>query len=202
MNSTNTGRSAWVLMLCAAAILMITMGARQSTGLFVAPLNQATGLGIVSISFALAIGQFIWGLAQPIFGAIADKKGSYHVLVFGAILLAGGLAATPWVNSEWPLILTMGILSAAGAGAGSFSILIGATAQQLPPERRAFAGGFINAGWLPRLRLPSMYLPPLLALPGWPQYRQQPDWSANYSEPVTWPPFSVSHCYRIRSADF
>lgn len=146
MSSTNTSRSAWVLMLCAAAILMITMGARQSTGLFVAPLNQATGLGIVSISFALAIGQFIWGLAQPIFGAIADKKGSYHVLVFGAILLAGGLAATPWVNSEWALVLTMGILSAAGAGAGSFSILIGTTAQQLPPERRAFAGGFINAG--------------------------------------------------------
>jgi predicted MFS family arabinose efflux permease len=35
---------------------------------------------------------------------------------------------------------------AAGAGAGSFSILIGATAQRLPPERRPFAAGFINAG--------------------------------------------------------
>lgn len=146
MNTAKKNRSAWVLMLSAAAILMITMGARQSTGLFVAPLNQATGLGIVSISFALAVGQFMWGLAQPIFGAIADKKGSYHVLIFGTVLLAGGLAATPWVTSEWSLVLTMGILSAAGAGAGSFSILIGATSQHLPPERRAFAGGFINAG--------------------------------------------------------
>jgi MFS family permease len=93
-------------------------------------------LGIVSISFALAIGQFIWGIAQPIFGAIADKKGSYGVLVIGAILLAGGLALTPFVKTEWSLILAMGILSAAGAGAGSYSILIGATAKQLPPERR------------------------------------------------------------------
>lgn len=143
---TKSTKSAWVIMLSSAAILAITMGARQSTGLFVSPLNESTGLGIVSISFALAIGQFMWGLAQPIFGAIADKKGSYGVLVFGAILLAAGLGLTPLINSEWSLILTMGILSAAGAGAGSFSILIGATAQHLSPERRAFAGGFINAG--------------------------------------------------------
>jgi len=65
-----------VIMLSAAAILAITMGARQSVGLFVSPINAATGLGIVSISVALAIGQFMWGLAQPIFGAIADKRGS------------------------------------------------------------------------------------------------------------------------------
>ena len=142
----NTTRAAWVLMLSSAAILAITMGARQSVGLFVSPIDAATGLGIVSISFALAIGQFMWGLAQPVFGAIADKRGSYGVLVIGTLMLAGGLALTPFVDSEWSLILTMGILSAAGAGAGSFSILIGATSQQLSPEQRSFAGGFINAG--------------------------------------------------------
>lgn len=133
-------------MLSAAAILMITMGARQTVGLFVAPLDAATGLGIVAISFALAVGQFVWGLAQPVFGVIADKQGSYHVLVIGALLLAAGTALTPLVKTEWALILTMGILSAAGAGAGSFSVLFGAAAHSLPPERRAFAGGFINAG--------------------------------------------------------
>ncbi|WP_018704772.1 MFS transporter [Anaeromusa acidaminophila] len=143
MNST---RGAWLLMVSSAAILAITMGSRQSVGLFVSPIDAATGLGIVSISFALAVGQFVWGLAQPIFGAIADKRGSYGVLVFGTLMLAGGLALTPFIHSEWSLIMTMGVLSAAGAGAGSFSILIGATSHQLPPERRAFAGGFINAG--------------------------------------------------------
>ena len=74
MSDSSTGSlrvSTWPLVLTAAAILMITMGARQSMGLFVAPINQATGLGIVSISFALAIGQFVWGAVQPVFGAIA-----------------------------------------------------------------------------------------------------------------------------------
>ncbi len=142
----SSSRAAWILMLSSAAILAITMGARQSLGLFVAPLDDATGLGIVSISFALAVGQFVWGLAQPVMGAVADKRGPYAVLVAGAFMLAGGLALTPFANSEWSLVMTIGVLSAAGAGAGSFSILIGATSGHLPAERRSFAGGFINAG--------------------------------------------------------
>ena len=141
-----TPRAIWTLTLAAAAILMITMGARLTTGLFLSPINTSTGLGIVSISFAMAVGQFIWGASQPVFGAIADKYGPVRVIIAGALMLAIGTAATPFVDSEWGLIVTLGLLSAAGAGAGSFSILIGATAQRLPAERRAFASGFINAG--------------------------------------------------------
>jgi MFS family permease len=139
-------RTPWPLLLAAAAMLMITMGARQTTGLFVAPIHQSTGIGIAAISFALAIGQFTWGAVQPVFGAIADKRGSTGVLVFGGALLAIGLALTPLMDSQLGLMFTLGLLTAAGAGAGSFSILIGATAQQLSPEKRSFAAGFINAG--------------------------------------------------------
>jgi MFS family permease len=139
-------RSVWLLMISAAAILMITMGARQTTGLFVSPINTSTGLGIVSISFALAVGQLVWGAVQPVFGAISDKYGSVRVIIAGGVLLALGTALTPFVHSQWGLLLTLGILSAAGAGAGSFSILIGATAQRLPAGKGSFAAGFINAG--------------------------------------------------------
>jgi len=133
-------------MITAALILAITMGSRQTLGLFISPLNTSTGLGIVAISFALAIGQFVWGAAQPIFGAIADRHGPARVIVAGGLMLALGWALTPLVSSEWMLIVTMGIIASAGAGAGSFSILIGATAGRLPPEKRPFAAGFINAG--------------------------------------------------------
>jgi MFS family permease len=139
-------RAAWLLILAASAILMITMGARLTTGLFLSPINTSTGLGIASISFAMAVGQFMWGASQPIFGAVADKYGSARVIILGAVMLAAGMAATPFVSSQWGLMMTLGVLSAAGAGAGSFSILIGATAQRLPAARRPFASGFINAG--------------------------------------------------------
>jgi MFS family permease len=136
----------WLLILSAAAILMVTMAARLTTGLFLSPINTSTGLGIASISLAMAVGQFTWGASQPLFGAVADKYGAARVIVLGGVMLAIGLAATPFVSSQWGLMVTLGILSAAGAGAGSFSILIGATAQRLPAARRPFAAGFINAG--------------------------------------------------------
>ncbi|HEY2276031.1 MAG TPA: MFS transporter [Steroidobacteraceae bacterium] len=134
------------LVPAAAAILLITMGARQSLGLFVAPLNRATGLGIVAISLAMAIGQFVWGLAQPVFGAVADRFGSGAVLTVGAVTLAAGALLTTAVSSEPGLILAIGVLFATGAAAGSFSVLIGATARRIAPEKRAFASGVINAG--------------------------------------------------------
>ncbi|MCC3253286.1 MFS transporter [Xanthomonas campestris] len=115
-------RAHWGLLVTASAMLMLTMGARQTTGLFVEPIHRQTGIGIASISFALAIGQLVWGAVQPVFGAIADQRGPLPVLMFG------------------------GVLAAAGAGAGSFSVLIGATAHRIAPERRSFAAGLINAG--------------------------------------------------------
>lgn len=143
---STTLRGHWPLVLAASAIMMITMGARQSLGLFVSPLNTSTGLGIVTISFAMAVGQFVWGAAQPIFGALMDRAGTVRIVIIGALMMAVGLAATPYMSSGFGLVLTLGILTAAGAGAGSFSILIGAAAQRLPPEKRPFASGFINAG--------------------------------------------------------
>ena len=136
----------WTITLVAAAILMITMGVRQSMGLFLSPLNTSTGLGIATISLALAIAQFTWGAVQPITGAIADKYGPGRVLAVGLILLALGSAVTPYMTSAWGIIFSLGLLSAIGSGGSSFSVLIGATAHRLPPEKRGMASGIINAG--------------------------------------------------------
>jgi predicted MFS family arabinose efflux permease len=146
MTSSATSRAWWPVVLLAAALLMITMGARQSMGLFVSPINTSTGLGIVAISFALAVGQFVWGLAQPIAGAYADKYGTGRVLAVGILLMALGTALTPFMTSALGLTIIMGLVTAAGAGAGSFSVLIGAAAQRVPAEHRGTASGVINAG--------------------------------------------------------
>lgn len=132
--------------LAAAAILMVTMGARQSLGLFVSPLNTSTGLGIATISLALAVGQFTWGAIQPIAGAVADRHGPRMVMIGGLVILALGTALTPFMTSGFGLIVSLGLISAIGSGAGSFSVLIGAAAQRLPAHARGTAAGVINAG--------------------------------------------------------
>jgi len=122
------------------------MGTRQSLGLFIGPIATSTGIGIASISLALAIGQFTWGAIQPVAGAVADHYGPRVVLIGGVLLLALGSALTPFMGSSFGLIISLGLLSAMGSGAGSFSVLIGAAAQRLPVEARGSASGVINAG--------------------------------------------------------
>lgn len=132
--------------LAAAGILMVTMGARQSLGLFIGPIGTSTGLDIATISLALAVGQFTWGAIQPVAGAVADHFGPRAVLIGGLVLLALGSAVTPFVHSGYGLTFTLGLLAAMGAGAGSFSVLIGAAARRLPMEAQGSASGVINAG--------------------------------------------------------
>ena len=139
-------RRALLLMVTAAAILMITMGMRQTLGLFIAPIIDSTHVGYAAMSFAMAVGQLFWGIAQPGFGALADRYGAYRVLLVGALLLSLGTALTPFATNEFALIATIGVLTAAGAGAGSLAVLLGVVAQHVPAQKRSFASGFVNAG--------------------------------------------------------
>lgn len=136
----------WLVVLAAAFILMVTMGIRMSLGLFVQPLNRDTGLSITEISFAMAITQLMWGVSQPITGAAADRFGAWPVLWTGTLLLALGCALVPWLPTAWGLTLTLGVLVAFGAGAGSFSILISQVSSKLPAQARGTASGVVNAG--------------------------------------------------------
>lgn len=179
--------SVWPLVLAASAMLMITMGVRQSLGLFVKPIGQSTGLSIVDISFALAVGQFVWGAVQPVFGALADQRGSGRVLVAGGILLAAGMALTPMFASSWGLLVTLGLLGAAGAGAGSFSILIGATAQRIPAEKRSMAAGVINAGGSFGQFLFAPFAQAVISAAGWAAGMWALAISALATLPLAWP---------------
>jgi predicted MFS family arabinose efflux permease len=103
-------------------------------------------LGIVSLSLALAIGQFVWGAVQPLAGALADRYGARPVLLGGVSLMVLATAAIPFMTSAFGMAVAFGVLSAAGAGAASFSVLMGAVAQRMPAESRGEAAGVINAG--------------------------------------------------------
>ena len=132
-----TVRSFWTLAIAGAAILAVTMGIRQSLGLFVSPLNTSTGLGIVTISFTLAVGQFVWGAAQPVFGAIADRVGPVRVMMAGGVLLAIGLAATPFMSSSLGLVFFLGVISRGGRRRGQLLDPLRRGRQPLPRRSAA-----------------------------------------------------------------
>jgi MFS family permease len=135
-----------VVLLAAAGTFALTMGARQSMGLFLNTLNTHTGLGLASISLAFAFGQLWWGLTQPLAGIVADRHGTGRVLLAGLTLVALGTAMVPFMSSTWGLILAIGVLSAGGAGMAGPAVLMAATTRLVPAERRGMAAGVVNAG--------------------------------------------------------
>ncbi len=136
----------WWVLLAAAGTFALTMGTRQSMGLFLGPLNTATGLGLGQISLAFAFGQLWWGLTQPFAGALADKLGAGRVLAIGVALVALGTLITPYMTSTAGLILAIGVLAAGGAGMAGPAVLMATTMRLIPPERRAMATSIVNAG--------------------------------------------------------
>ncbi len=136
----------WLVLLAAAGTFALTMGARQSMGLFLGTLNTSTGLGIASISLAFAFGQLWWGLTQPFAGMVADRIGAGRVLVTGVVLVAIGTALIPFMTSTAGLIFAIGVLAAGGAGMAGPAVLMAATSRLVEPARRGLATGIVNAG--------------------------------------------------------
>jgi MFS family permease len=142
-------RTDWVfiaVLAAAAGTFALTMGTRQTMGLFLGPLNSATGLGLASISLAFAFGQLWWGLTQPFAGALADRLGAGRVLAIGIALVALGTFVTPWMTSVPGLILAIGVLAAGGAGMAGPAVLMAATMRHTPAAKRGLATGIVNAG--------------------------------------------------------
>jgi MFS family permease len=135
----------WVL-IAAAGTFALTMGARQSMGLFVSSINTTTGLGLASVSLAFAFGQLWWGLTQPLAGIVADRYGPGRVLVVGILLVVLGTVLIPQMHGTGGLIFAIGVLSAGGAGMAGPSVLMAATTRLVAPARRAFATSIVNAG--------------------------------------------------------
>jgi len=135
-----------LVLLAAAGTFAVTMGARQSMGLFLNTLNTSTGLGLASISLAFAFGQLWWGLTQPFAGIVADRIGAGRVIVTGVILIAIGTALVPYMHTTLGLVLAIGVLAAGGAGMAGPSVLMAATTRLVPPEKRGIATGVVNAG--------------------------------------------------------
>ena len=135
-----------VVLLAAGGVFALTMGARQSMGLFLNTLNTSTGLGLASVSLAFGFGQLWWGLTQPFAGIVADRYGAGRVLVVGVSLVAIGTALIPFMTTTVGLIFAIGVLAAGGAGMAGPSVLMSATTRLVAPEKRGIATGIVNAG--------------------------------------------------------
>ncbi len=135
----------WLLVAAAVALLAVTMGSRTVFGLFISPLNSATGMGIAAISLAVAISQLTWGLAQPVAGVLVDRFGAARIIAAGCLLAAAWGALLPFAGNAVVLSVILGLAGVA-ATVGSPSLLVGTVSARFTPEKRGLVAGIVGAG--------------------------------------------------------
>src|SRR5436190_9789181 len=101
-------RAFMALALAAGGIFALAIGIRSAQPLFISSINSSTGIGYATISLAFGIAQLMWGIGQPVAGAVADRWGPRPVMISGAVLLALGTALTAFATTPLMLMLAIG----------------------------------------------------------------------------------------------
>ena len=148
MNQTaaRTGPSIpWAIIICGCLIALFTFGGRSTMGFFQIPMIEERGWDRSTFGLAIAIQNLVWGLGQPVFGAISDKFGTWRVLAFGGIVYAAGMIGMAYAESSLMLHVTAGVMIGLGIAAGSFAIVMAAFARRVSAERRMLVFGIGTA---------------------------------------------------------
>ena len=146
-----------VLLLLSGLIISLCMGLRQSLGLFMLPMTLDLGISAATFGFSIALQNIVWGLSQPLVGALADKYGPRPVLIGTALAYAAGLLLMVYSKSVPGGLEVAGFLAGVGTAGTGFGVLIGVIARATPPEQRSQRVGLVAAAG----SLGTMLLAPL-----------------------------------------
>jgi MFS family permease len=139
--ATVTWRTPLVIVVCGCLIGMLTFGPRSTFGFFMQPMSREFSWGRDVFGLALAIQNLLWGIGQPISGAIADRFGSLRVISLGAVMYAAGLIIMRYAATPLSLDISAGVLIGLGLSGCSFNLVLSAFGKLLPPEWRGVALG-------------------------------------------------------------
>ncbi|EOD77746.1 putative MFS transporter [Grimontia indica] len=126
-------------------ILIISLGIRQSFGIFMMPITDTFQSGREFFSLAIALQNLLFGLFQPFVGIAADKYGAKRIITLGGLAYALGLYLTSMATGTGVLYISMGVLIGLGLSATSYVIVLGAVAKVVPAEHTAKAFGLTTA---------------------------------------------------------
>src|SRR5579859_4089496 len=134
-------RTPLVIVVCGCLIGMLTFGPRSTFGFFLQPMSREFLWGRDVFGLALAIQNLLWGIGQPVAGAIADRFGALRVISVGALMYAAGLIVMRYSATPLSLDISAGLLIGFGLSGCSFNLVLSAFGKLLPPEWRGLALG-------------------------------------------------------------
>jgi MFS family permease len=132
--------------LAGASVLMsLSMGMRQSLGLFMIPITGDLGLTVSDFTFALALQNIVWGVTQPFIGAVSDRVGIRPLMVGGALCFSAGLATTILATGPLTLALGLGVFMGLALSCTASNLSMSASARVVSVTARSMVLGIVSA---------------------------------------------------------
>lgn len=137
-------RRTWIVVVTGAAMVFLTMGTRQSIGLFLKPVTDELETDRESFALALAAHNLILGL--PLAAIAADRLGPRRIVAAAGLLMGAGLLLASTADSVPVFGVALAVLFGLAVSGASFVVVIGAVGKAVTPGRQSFAFGFVTAG--------------------------------------------------------
>ena len=134
-----------VIIAAGAVVLALSFGVRSVFGGVLEPLSREFGWPREIFSLSLAIQNLVWGLAQPLFGAVADKYGDRRALWIGFVCYLAGMMICASGMTPMAQHLGAGVLVGAGVSGTAFGLVLAVVGRVSPENRRSQNLGLVSA---------------------------------------------------------
>jgi predicted MFS family arabinose efflux permease len=132
------------ILIGASIMLTISMGLRQSLGLFMQPMTQDIRISVSDFTLALAVQNLAWGFLQPFAGALTVRYGFRAIMVAGALLYVAGLALMAGSNGFLSVMIGGGILIGMSLACTAAAIAMSVAARAVPASVRSTVLGLVS----------------------------------------------------------
>jgi predicted MFS family arabinose efflux permease len=132
------------ILIGASIMLTLSMGLRQSLGLFMQPLTQDIRISVSDFTLALAVQNLAWGFLQPFAGALTVRYGFRAIMVIGALLYVAGLALMAGANGFLSVMIGGGVLIGMSLACTAAAIAMSVAARAVPASVRSTVLGLVS----------------------------------------------------------
>jgi len=138
-------RPALPILIGASLMLTLSMGLRQSLGIFLQPLTRDVGISVSDFTLAIAVQNLAWGFLQPLAGALTVRYGFRAIMVAGAVLYIAGLALMASAHGFLGIMIGAGGLIGMSLACTAAAIAMSVAARAVPETVRSTVLGIVSA---------------------------------------------------------
>jgi predicted MFS family arabinose efflux permease len=133
------------ILIGASLMLSLSMGLRQSLGIFLQPLTSDVGISVADFTLAIAVQNLAWGFLQPLAGAISVRLGFRTIMISGALLYIAGLSLMAAAQGFLSIMLGAGALIGTSLACTAAAIAMSVATRAVPATVRSTVLGIVSA---------------------------------------------------------